>query len=99
MKITLIEQKEAPLLMRKRIHFEVDNEKQKTPSEPEIKKAVAENLKVNEETVAIRHVYQKFGIAKAKVIAHVYKNPEDLKRIEHIKKKQKKKKEGTEEKK
>jgi len=91
MKLTLIEEKEAPLLMRKRISFEIDNEKNKTPPEAEIKKSVAEKLKVDESTVAIRHVYQKYGTAKSKVIAHVYKNAEELKRIEEIKKKAKKK--------
>lgn len=91
MKIKLTEEKEIPLLMRKRAHFEVDNEKQKTPSEDEIKKGITETMKINEDTVAIRHIYQKYGVGKAKVIAHIYKNPEDLKRIEHIKKKAKKK--------
>jgi len=91
MKITLQEEKEAPLLMRKRAHFEIDNEKQKTPSESEVKKAVAETMKVKEEVVAIRHIYQQYGVGKTKVIAHIYKNPEELKKIEEIKKKAKKK--------
>lgn len=91
MKITLIEEKEAPLLMRRRVHFEVDNEKNKTPSEAEIKKAIAENMKIKEDTVEIRHIYQKYGVGKAKAIVHIYKTPEELKMVEHIKKKQKKK--------
>ncbi len=91
MKLILIEEKEAPLLKRRRITFEIDNEKQKTPSETEVKKAIAENLKTGEEVIAIRHIYQKYGKGKSKVIAHIYKNQEDLKRIEEIKKKAKKK--------
>ncbi len=92
MKLTLIEEKEVPLLMRRRISFEIDNEKSKTPSEAEIKKSIAEKLKTGEENIAIRHIYQKYGVGKAKVIGHIYKNPDDLKRIEEIKKKAKKKK-------
>jgi ribosomal protein S24E len=91
MKLAPLEEREVTLLKRKRVSFEIDNEKQKTPSEAEIKKAVAEKMKVGEENVAIRHIYQKYGAGKAKVIAHIYKNVDDLKRIEEIKKKAKKK--------
>ncbi len=90
MKLTILEEKEAPLLLRKRISFEVDNENQKTPSEIDIKKVIADKMKVNEETVAIRHIYQKYGVCKTKVIAHVYKNADELKKVEMINKKQKK---------
>ncbi len=93
MKLTILEEKEAPLLLRKRVSFEVDNENQKTPSEADIKKVIADRMKVGEETVAIRHIYQKYGVCKAKVIAHVYKNADELKKVEMINKKQKKKEE------
>jgi ribosomal protein S24E len=91
MKLTQTEEKEAALLKRKRITFEIDNEKQKTPTEADIKKAIADKIKISEENIAIRHIYQRYGTGKAKAIVHVYKNPEDLKRIEEIKKKAKKK--------
>ena len=91
MKLTQTEEKEAALLKRKRITFEIDNEKQKTPTEADIKKAIADKIKIDKENIAIRHIYQKYGTGKSKAIVHVYKNPEDLKRIEEIKKKTKKK--------
>lgn len=89
MKIDIIEEKEVPLLVRRRISFGIDNEGGKTPSEAEIKKAISEKIKVDESLISVRHIYQKYGVGKAKAIAHVYKSLEDLKRVEEIKKKKK----------
>lgn len=91
MKIVLAKEKETPLLMRKLIEVDVDNEKQKTPSETDIKKAIADMLKVKDEVLAIRKIKQQYGTGKSRVIAYIYNNPEALLKLEKANKKQKKK--------
>lgn len=89
MNIKLTKEREAPLLSRKRIQFEVDYLGSKTPSKDDIKKTVASLQKVKEELVAVRHIYPSFGKSKAKIIVHIYKTLQDLKKYEPKKKKKK----------
>ncbi|MDD5178442.1 MAG: hypothetical protein PHT54_04155 [Candidatus Nanoarchaeia archaeon] len=88
MKAELLKEKEMPLLLRKRLNYEIEFENS-TPKNDEVKKQIAKAANVSEDLVSIRHIYQKYGETKAKVIANIYKNPEDLKNIEEIKKKKK----------
>lgn len=98
MNIQLLDEKEMSLLGRKRINFYVDSEFS-TPSEKEILEELAKKLKVDKELIAIRHIYQRFGSRKAKVIVHVYNSKEDLKILEKKgKKKEEKPKEAVKEK-
>lgn len=92
MELKILKETEMPLLSRKRINLEV-NFDGATPSQKEILSNLSEKLKTKEELIHVRHIYTKFGEPKAKVIAHIYNNAEDLKDIEEIKKK-KKQKEG-----
>ncbi|MDD5254269.1 MAG: hypothetical protein PHG05_04190 [Candidatus Nanoarchaeia archaeon] len=89
MKLTLIKEQEMPLLLRKRLTYEVEFEKS-TPRKEDVKKEIAKATGVPEEHIKLRHLYQKYGTTKAKAIVNVYKNAEDLKRVEEIKKKKKK---------
>ncbi len=77
----------------KRVVFEVDHDKSKTPTNQEILDKISKNLKVDHELIKLKHIYTKYGSTKSKIIAHVYGNVENLKRIEEIKKKPKVKKE------
>ena len=68
----------------------VDFEGGPTPSILQFKEAIASKLKVDKDLVAIRHVYQRYGSSKAKLIAHVYKDRKELLHLEKMKKGEKK---------
>ena len=91
MNLKIIEEKENPLLNRKNILAELEYSKIATPRKTEVKKILADTLKIGEELIELKHVYPIFGKNKAKVIAHIYKNIKDLENIEKIKKRAKKK--------
>lgn len=78
----ILNEKEMPLLARKRISFEIDHIEAATPSRTAIQAKIADHFKVNSEVVAIRHIYPKFGQNTSKVIAHIYKELEMLKLLE-----------------
>ena len=61
-----------------------------TPNILEFKDAIASQLKVNKDLIAIRHIYQRFGFAKAKVIAHIYSDRKELMHLEKLKKAERK---------
>ncbi len=79
---------EMPLLERKRVTFKLVFEGA-TPKADDVKKLVASKMKVEEGAVAVRHIFQKFGEHQAKVIAHLYKSAELLKKYEPKKKEKK----------
>jgi small subunit ribosomal protein S24e len=81
MKLELIKDRETPLLSRTRVTLGLEYEGA-TPSRLQLRKEVAGKLKVDESLVVLKHIYTRFGQHKAKIIAHVYKNADDLKRIE-----------------
>ena len=82
---------EMPLLNRRRVSLEIEHPTGGTPSKNDIKKKVAEFLKVPEELVAVKHVYSRFGEGKSKIITHVYNKKQDIEFFE----KKKVKKENT----
>jgi len=81
MKIEINEKREVPLLSRMRVQATAVFEKE-TPSRDEIRKSLSSMLNADENLLIIKHIYTKFGKREAKVIAHLYKNLDDLKRIE-----------------
>ena len=98
--IEILKKKDTPLLSRQRVsamaYFEG-----KTPSRLELKELVAKKVSADPNLVVIRHIYQRYGSKKAKVICHVYKDEKAMKTLELetlIKKhtKQEKKEEKTE---
>lgn len=93
MKATLLDERKSPLLERSRYKFDLEYFGESTPNNHNVKKEIARILKVDESLIAIRHIYQKFGINKAKVIVHVYQKASDLERLEVDKKNKKVKKE------
>ena len=86
-----LKEMEFPLLGRSRIVFEVDHAGSSTPKKETIKSEVAKETKVNPELVSIKHIYSNFGLQKAKVIAHIYKDEKTLKFLETPKGKKEKK--------
>ena len=99
MEIEVTKQNDTPLLSRKRVTAFV-NFAATTPSRLELKFALGTQLKVNPDLVIIKHIYQRFGARRAKLIAHVYDKKELLEKLEseglvakHFKKVEEKKEE------
>ena len=74
MDLQIIKETEIPLLSRKRVTLEYSSQNNKTPVRKQLVKDIAKKLKAKEDTVAIRHIYTKFGNSISKVIAHIYKD-------------------------
>lgn len=81
MKLEVIKERETPLLSRTRVTLGLEYEGA-TPSRLQLRKEVAAKLKSDENLVILKHIYTRFGQHRAKIIAHIYKNLDDLKRIE-----------------
>ena len=79
--VSIIQDKEAPLLHRHEIIIEVDYEKA-PPSNADAIKMVASQKKVDESKVAVKKIDQVYGLKKARVYASVYDSVDSLKSIE-----------------
>lgn len=89
-KINKVEEK--PLLARKEISGHIMFEGKSTPSNENVRKAIASELKADEKLVIVKHIYTSFGSSEASIEAYVYNTEEDLKRIEPKQKKKEEKK-------
>lgn len=89
MNIKITKTEEKPLLARKEIEGVVIFASAKTPSNDEMGKAIASELKADEKTVLVKHIYTGFGTNEAQFEAYVYKTIEDMKRVEPVTKKMK----------
>src|SRR3989344_8301074 len=81
MELQILKERETPLLSRKRVTLEAGYEGA-TPSRLKFKDAIAKKLNVKGDMVIIKHIYTRYGLQKAKIIAHIYSNQKDLKRFE-----------------
>ena len=88
--ISIVEEKEFPLLNRKNFLLKMEFPKKPTPSAIEIKKEAASFLKAEENRIAIKNINQQFGANSALITIHLYKDEKTLKDTEEIKKKKKK---------
>ncbi len=82
MKIEKAKEVEMPLLARKRIKFDLEHPSAPTPSRAVLKEEIAKKYGTKPELIAIRHVYTKFGLQTAKVIANIYEDEKTLKYLE-----------------
>ena len=78
---------EMPLLARKRVSYTVEHAKDKTPSRLQMRELVAKEAKTKPGLVSIRHIYEKYGQSKSKVIAHIYTDAKLKERLDPLKKK------------
>ncbi len=74
MTLTLLAEKEMPLLGRKRYTFEWTHQGQATPTKATIKEAVAQHLHLAPEHVALRHIFTNYGSNTSRVIVHTYQD-------------------------
>jgi small subunit ribosomal protein S24e len=83
MEVKIVSTKENPLLKRKEVSFRVEQDpKGKTPARLEVKKALADKLKINEELVFIKNMQTMTGTNTAVGIANAYETVEQAKFIE-----------------
>ncbi len=81
MNITILEEKENSLLNRKEFLLKVDSSG-KTPTNEELKKELAQNLKAKPELVVIKNIRQIYGQMTSKAEALLYKDEKSLKETE-----------------
>lgn len=93
MKFEVLKEENIPLLSRKRIIGNIEFSGP-TPSRDQLREAIAVRAKADKELVIIKKIDTVYGAVKAKVTAHVYKNKEDIPKIEpaHIVKRHQKNK-------
>lgn len=82
MSLTQTAEKEHPLLKRKRYTFTWAHQGQATPTKVTVKEAVAKQLNVPAERVALRHIFTSYGSNSSKIIVHVYDDPKTLTLLE-----------------
>ncbi len=83
MEVKIVSTKENPLLKRKEVGFRVEHgSKGKTPARLAVKKAIAAELKINEELVFVKRMQTMTGTNTAVGIANVYETTEQAKFIE-----------------
>lgn len=101
MEIKFVSVKKNPLLSREEVDFLVEQKTKNTPSRLEIKKNIANKMKVSEERVFIKKMQTLTGSTITVGMANIYQTTEKADLIEpnHIKKRnkpQEKKKEAKE---
>ncbi len=82
LKIEVLSDQEDKLLERRQVSFKVTHQKAATPNRIEIRKHLADALKVDPETIRLRPLKQKTGRNEADGIALIYKTPESAHLVE-----------------
>lgn len=82
MNFKITETKKEDLLFRTVVKAEVLFENAKTPSNAEIKKAIASHMKSDESLVVMKKIAPQFGRSQAEVLAYVYNTKEDIVKVE-----------------
>ena len=83
MEVKIVSTKENPLLKRKEVDFRVEQgPKGRTPPRLEVKRAIAAELKINEELVFVKKMRTKTGTSTAVGVANAYETVEQAKLIE-----------------
>lgn|SRR3989338_3597227 len=88
MELKIISKKGEPLLSRVKIDSEIAFEKA-TPSINDIKDNIASQLGKDKGLIAVKGVYNEYGLRKARGTAYLYDNEEMFKRFESKKEKKK----------
>jgi ribosomal protein S24E len=90
MKLEIIEKKEQKLLSRLEVKARTGFEGSATPSNDDVKAAIAKETGKDVKLVVVQNIYTDFGTASATIFAHVYDNEEKLNELETTHKKAKK---------
>jgi ribosomal protein S24E len=76
MSLKITQRKESRLLKRSEIKGEIGFAEKATPSNADVAKMLAAELKAAPECIVLRHVHTKFGDTSAKIDAYVYESKE-----------------------
>lgn len=90
----IINTKEQILLNRTEINSTVEYKNLKTPSRKELKEQIAKHMKTTIDLITIEKIRSEFGKNEIKILAHVYKDQETLKKFQIKKKKEQLKEEA-----
>ncbi|MDH7563307.1 MAG: 30S ribosomal protein S24e [Candidatus Bathyarchaeota archaeon] len=83
MKLEILAEKENPLLKRKEIQFQVDHdEKGSTPPRLEVRRALADTLKINVDQIFVKKLKTKTGTHVALGEANIYESADLARRLE-----------------
>lgn len=93
----VISKEKSKLIDRTEVIVEFPHIGKPTPSTNEIKRAISTEFKADENLVVIKLIDTKFGEGTSIVLAHIYDNLDELKKLEKYKepKKEEEKKEET----
>lgn len=78
----IISKEKSHLIDRTTIMADFPHTGKATPSNAEIKKAIAHELKVDEHLVVIKKIDTKYGEGNSKIKAYIYDSIEELKKLE-----------------
>lgn len=81
MDLEILKERDMPLMSRKRFTL-FAGFKGPTPTRIQLRDAISKKVKGEPELTVVKHIYNRYGIEKAKVIAHVYSKKEDMLRYE-----------------
>lgn len=86
MDIKIVSEKANPLLGRKEYVFEVAHPEGPTPKREDVRKLLAEVLKVPKDRVILEHMRAKFGTQRSAGLVHTYDSKEQVAKVvrEHI---------------
>jgi len=82
MEIKVISEKENQLLKRKEIRFQVKHDAASTPPRPDIRRAVADALRVNVDLVFVKKFITRAGMHTAMGVANLYESLDQAKLVE-----------------
>lgn len=81
MKVTITEKKDEPMLSRTKVRGTVEFQGA-TPSNADVAKTLAKNIKADEKLVVVKEITKKFGTQSTPFRAVAYTKAEDMYRIE-----------------
>jgi len=84
MNIEILNERENKPLGRREITFQIDHPGKSTPSRADILAKIVAQFNADAATVAISTLENNFGIGRITGSAHIYQNPEQMKRIERV---------------
>jgi ribosomal protein S24E len=87
----IIKQEKSNLLPRIDIVANVEHINKRTPSNEEVKKELSKLMKVDEELILIKHIYDGYGSGVSRIEAYAYNSKEDIALITKKGKKEKEK--------
>ena len=81
MDLEITKERDMPLMSRKR-YTAYATFKGATPNRLQIRDAISKKVKSEPGLTIIKHIYTRYGVEKAKIIAHAYSKKEDMARYE-----------------